>query len=58
MYNLTIPFDIDNVILALDALIKLPFPVRTTINNELQELVVLCDVRHAADVARTLAPFV
>lgn len=26
MYNLTIPFDIDNVILALDALIKLPFP--------------------------------
>lgn len=58
MYNLTIPFDIDNVILALDALIKLPFPVRTTINNELQELVVLCDVRHAADVERTLAPFV
>lgn len=58
MYNLTIPFDIDNVILALDALIKLPFPVRTTINNELQELVVLCDVRHAADVERTLALFV
>lgn len=58
MYNLTIPFDIDKVILALDALIKLPFPVRTTFNNELQELVVLCDVRHAADVERTLAPFV
>ena len=58
MYNLTIPFDIDKVILALDALIKLPFPVRTTFNDELQELVVLCDVRHAADVERTLAPFV
>lgn len=58
MYNLTIPFDIDNAILALDALIELPFPVRTTFNSELQELVVLCDVRHAADVERTLAPFV
>ena len=58
MYNLTIPFDIDNVILALEALLELPFTVRTTINNELQELVVLCDVRHAADVERTLAPYV
>lgn len=58
MYNLTIPFDIDKVILAIDALIALPFTVRTAFNSELQELVVLCDVRHAADVERTLAPFV
>ena len=58
MYNLTIPFDIDKVALALEALLELPFPVRTTFNNELQELVVLCDVRHAADVERTLAPYV
>ena len=58
MYNLTIPFDIDKVILALEALIALPFPVRTVFNNELQELAVLCDVRHAADVEHTLAPFV
>lgn len=58
MYNLTIPFDIDNAILALEAVLELPFTVRTTINAELRELVVLCDVRHAADVERTLAPFV
>lgn len=58
MYNLTIPFDIDKVILAIDALVALPFTVRTTINSELQELIVLCDVRHAAAVERTLAPFV
>lgn len=58
MYNLTIPFDIDNASLALEAVLELPFPVRTAFNSELQELVVLCDVRHAADVERTLAPFV
>ena len=58
MYNLTIPFDVDKVILALDALVALPFTVRTAFNSELEELVVLCDVRHAAAVERTLAPFV
>lgn len=58
MYNLTIPFDVDKVILAIDALVALPFTVRTAFNSELEELVVLCDVRHAAAVERTLAPFV
>jgi hypothetical protein len=58
MYNLTIPLDpntIDEVVAALSAL---PFPIAPRINMELQELTVLCEVSHAADVERTLAPYV
>lgn len=58
MYNLTIPLDTTTLQGAIAALSELTFPIRVTVNNELQELVVLCDVRHAADVERTLAPFV
>lgn len=58
MYNLTIPLDpntIDEVVAALSAL---TFPIAPRINMELQELTVLCEVSHAADVERTLAPYV
>lgn len=58
MYNLTIPLDTTTLQGAIAALSELTFPIRVTVNNELQELVFLCDVRHAADVERTLAPFV
>lgn len=58
MHNLTIPLDPETIQRAIATLSELTFPIRLTVNNELQELVVLCDVRHAADVERTLAPFV
>lgn len=58
MHNLTIPLDPETIQEAITALSELTFPIQLTVNNELQELVVLCDVRHAADVERTLALFV
>lgn len=58
MYNLTIPFNLETINEAVIALSTLMLPLRAVINTELQELTILCDVRHAAVVERTLAPYV
>lgn len=58
MYNLTIPFNLETINEAVIALSALMLPLRAVVNTELQELTILCDVRHAAVVERTLAPFV
>lgn len=42
----------------LDKLSELPYAVAPRYNEELRELTVLCEARHAADVERILAPFV
>ena len=58
MYNLTIPFDPETIKEAIIALSALTLPLRAVVNTELEELTILCDVRHAAVVERTLAPYV
>lgn len=42
----------------LDKLSELPYAVAPRYNEELNELTVLCEVTHAADVERILAPYV
>ena len=58
MYNLTIPLDPKTIKEAVITLSALTLPLSAVVNTELQELTILCDVRHAADVERTLAPYV
>ena len=58
MYNLTIPLDPNTINEAIAALSELPFPIAPRINMELRELTVLCELSHAADVERVLAPYV
>lgn len=60
-YNLTVHIDEDNITsipTLLNTLTTLPYPVAPTYNEELSELIVLCEVSHAADVERILAPYV
>lgn len=60
-YNLTVHIDEDNITsipALLNTLTTLPYPVAPTYNEELSELIVLCEVSHAADVERILAPYV
>lgn len=58
MYNLTLPITADTDSKVVDELEALPFPIRILINVDLSELTVLCEVSHAADVERVLAPYV
>lgn len=58
MYNLTIPLNPNTISEAVAVLSELPFPIAPRVNGELQELTVLCEVNHAADVERILAPYV
>lgn len=58
MYNLTLPITTETDSKVIDELEALPFSLRILINVELSELSVLCEVSHAADVERTLAPYV
>lgn len=58
MYNLTLPITTETDSKVIDELEALPFPLRILINVELSELSVLCEASHAADVERTLAPYV
>lgn len=58
MYNLTLPITAETDSKVVDELQALPFPIRVLFNMELNELTVLCEVSHAADVERVLAPYV
>lgn len=58
MYNLTLPITAETDSKVIDELQALPFPIRVLFNIELNELTVLCEVSHAADVERVLAPYV
>ena len=58
MYNLTISLDPNTINEVIVALSEFPFPIAPRINTELQELTILCEVSHAADVERVLAPYV
>lgn len=58
MYNLTLPITAETDAKVIDELQALPFPLRVLFNMELQELTVLCELNHAADVERVLAPHV
>lgn len=58
MYNLTLPITAETDSRVVDELKALPFPIRVLFNIELNELTVLCEVSHAADVERVLAPYV
>lgn len=58
MYNLTLPITDETDSKVIDELQALPFPIRVLFNMELNELTVLCEVSHAADVERVLAPYV
>lgn len=58
MYNLTLPITAETDSKVIDELQALPFPIRVLFNMELNELTVLCEVSHAADVERVLAPYV
>lgn len=60
-YCLTIHIDEDNIAAIpalLETLLNLPYPTAPRYNEELNELTVLCEVSHAADVERILAPYV
>lgn len=63
-YCLTIHIDEDNITAIpalLETLRNLPYPTAPRYNKglgELNELTVLCEVSHAADVERILAPYV
>ena len=60
-YCLTIHIDEDNITATpalLKTLLNLPYPTAPRYNVELNELTVLCEVSHAADVERILAPYV
>lgn len=58
MYNLTLPITAETDSRVVDELKALPFAIRVLFNIELNELTVLCEVGHAADVERVLAPYV
>ena len=58
MYNLTLPITAETDLKVIDELDALPFPLRVIFNIELNELTVLCEASHAADVERVLAPYV
>ena len=58
MYNLTLPITAETDPKVIDELDALPFPLRVIFNIELNELTVLCEASHAADVERVLAPYV
>lgn len=58
MHNLTIPLNPNAINEIIAALSELSFPTAPRINIELQELTVLCELSHAADVERILAPYV
>ncbi len=58
MYNLTLPITAETDSKVIDELQALPFPIRVLFNMELNELTVLCEASHAADVERVLAPYV
>jgi hypothetical protein len=61
MYNLTIHIDTDSLTLIpklLVTLFNLPFPTAPRYNAVLNELTVLCELSHAAEVERILAPYV
>lgn len=60
-HNLTVHIDEDNITsipTLLNTLTTLPYLVAPIYNEELNELIVLCEVSHAADVERILAPYV
>ena len=60
-YNLTVHIDEDNITsipALLGALTALPHPIAPIYNEELNELIVLCEVSYVADVERVLAPYV
>lgn len=60
-YNLTVHIDEDNITsmpALLNALTALPHPIAPTYNEELNELIVLCEASYVADVERVLAPYV
>ena len=60
-YNLTVHIDEDNITsmpALLNALTALPHPIAPTYNEELNELIVLCEVSYVADVEHVLAPYV
>lgn len=60
-YCLTIHIDEDNatdIPTLLETLRNLPYPTAPRYNVMLNELTVLCEVSHAADVERVLAPYV
>lgn len=58
MYNLTLPITAETDSKVIDELQSLPFPIRVLFNMELNELTVLCELSHAADVECILAPYV
>ena len=58
MYNLTLPITAETDSRVVDELKALPFPIRVLFNIELNELTILCEVSHAADVECILAPYV
>ena len=60
-YCLTVHIDEDNMTAIptlLETLRNLPYLTAPRYNAELNELTVLCEVSHAADVERILAPYV
>lgn len=60
-YCLTIYIDEDNITaipMLLETLLDLPYPTAPRYNAVLNELTVLCELSHAADVERILAPYV
>lgn len=59
-YNLTVHIDEDNITsmpALLDTLTALPHPIAPIYNEELNELIVLCELSYVADVERVLAPY-
>ena len=58
MYNLTLPITAETDSRVVDELKALPFPIRVLFNIELNELTILCEVSHAADVECILAPYI
>ena len=58
MYNLILSITDDTNLNVVNELKSLPFPLRIIFNMELNELRVLCEVSHAADVECILAPYV
>lgn len=60
-HNLTVHIDEDNIALIpalLNTLTTLPYPTAPRYNAVLNELTVLCELSHVADVERILAPYV
>lgn len=57
MYNLTLPITAETDPEVIDELDALPFPLRVIFNIELNELAVLCEASHAAEVERILASY-